>query len=144
MQTVQALASIMQCKASSFPLIYLGLPLSDRILPKSAFQPMLERIQRKLSGWKAPTLSVEGRHTLTNAVITTIPVYYMTAFLLPKWVLRSIDKIRRRFLWHGHKEGQLQKRPMYLASWQLVTRPKQLGGLGVRDMESMNKALLMK
>jgi hypothetical protein len=33
---------------------------------------------------------------------------------------------------------------MYLANWHLVTRPKQLEGLGVPDIANMNKSLMMK
>jgi hypothetical protein len=77
-------------------------------------------------------------------VLKTIPVFFMSAFLLPKWVIRKIDQIRYRFLWHGHKDMKDNKRPIYLANWKLVTKPKKLGGLGIRDIEGANQALLLK
>jgi hypothetical protein len=33
---------------------------------------------------------------------------------------------------------------IHLANWQLVCRPKKLGGLGVIDLKIMNQALLLK
>jgi hypothetical protein len=77
-------------------------------------------------------------------VLKTIPVFFMSAFLLPKWVIRKIDQIHYRFLWHGHKDMQDNKRPIYLANWKLITKPKKLGGLGIRDIEAANQALLLK
>jgi Reverse transcriptase (RNA-dependent DNA polymerase) len=45
---------------------------------------------------------------------------------------------------NGHKRNQPNSRPMPLANWNLVTRSKKLGGLGVRDMNSANASLLVK
>jgi hypothetical protein len=30
-------------------------------------------------------------------------LYHMTVFQVSKWALKKIDRIRRRFLWHGVK-----------------------------------------
>lgn len=81
------------------------------------------------------------RLTLINSVLTAMPIYFMTTFLLPKLVMVAIDKIRRGFLWHGNKETQDQERIMCLANWRLVTRPKRLGGLGIRTIEDANKII---
>jgi hypothetical protein len=67
----------------------------------------------------------------------------MSVFLLPKWVIKEIDKIRRRFLWHGYKELQ-DKKPMCLVNWRVVTMSRSFGGLGVRDLSIMNQSLIVK
>jgi hypothetical protein len=120
------LATIMHCQASQFPIQYLGLPLSNKKLAKEAYYDLIYQEERRLSGWKASTLSLGGRIILINAVLSAQPVYYMSIFRLPKWVISKLDKIRRRFLWHGHKESQEESKPIHLASWKLVTRNKQL------------------
>jgi hypothetical protein len=89
-------------------------------------------------------LSPGGRLALLNSVLTTLPIYYMSAFLLPKWIIIKIDRVRRRFIWQGNKEAQGQKRPVCLANWTLITTSKELGGLGVKDLVCMNQALLLK
>jgi hypothetical protein len=81
---------------------------------------------------------------LINSVLTSQPLYYMSAFVLPKWVIARLDKIRRCFLWHGHKETLGQSRPIHLANWSVVTRSKEMEGLGIRDLEKMNSALMLK
>jgi hypothetical protein len=68
----------------------------------------------------------------------------MSAFLLHKWVIKKIDQIQCRFLWHGHKETQINAKPMHVTNWALVTRARRLGGLGVRDLQHTNVAFLLK
>lgn len=64
----------------------------------------------------------------------------MSSFLLPNWVIKRIDRIRRGFLW-GHHEG---KRGISLINWQEVCTPKQFGGMGGANLEKRNWALLLR
>lgn len=64
----------------------------------------------------------------------------MFAFLLPSGLLNELDKIIGCFWW-GH---DVDKRKIHLISWDKIARPKSQGGLGVRDFECMNLALLAK
>lgn len=53
----------------------------------------------------------------------------------------QVDKYRRHLLWRGadlnsHKPSQVQ--------WELVTKPKSEGGLGVIKLRTQNEALLLK
>jgi len=54
---------------------------------------------------------------LVQSVLTSMLVY----------LLMSIDKIRRCFLWRGSKDAQGGH---CLLAWLKVTRPFELGGLG--------------
>jgi hypothetical protein len=47
--TTQQMASYLGCQASQVPITYLGLPLSDKKLPKSAYVLMIQREERRLS-----------------------------------------------------------------------------------------------
>jgi hypothetical protein len=47
-------------------------------------------------------------------------------------------------LWRGHKESQGQSRPVHLVNWPVVIKSKELGGLGIRDLEKTNCALMFK
>ncbi|RVX23342.1 putative ribonuclease H protein [Vitis vinifera] len=55
-------------------------------------------------------------------------------------VRMRLEKIQRDFLWGG---GALEQRP-HLVRWTLVCLEKKKGGLGVRNLALMNKALLGK
>lgn len=82
-----------------------------------------------------------GRLELTNAVLTALPTYAMSTFLLPKTVIKQIDKYRKHCLWRG---SDLQSKKPSKAAWPLVTLPKDEGGLGVINLSVQNESLLMK
>jgi hypothetical protein len=111
---VQQLAEVMNCKPAKFPFKYLGLSLSDKKLHRQHYKMLVDNIHDRLSGWQASKLSITRREVLTNAVLSAKYVYFMSIFLLSKWIIMDIDKIRRRFLWQGHKEELSDKKSMCL------------------------------
>lgn len=95
------------CQITSFPYKYLGIPLSVTKLKKADWQPIIDRIADFLPGWKAALLEKSGRLILTRAVLTAVPIHLLLVLDVPKWVLKEIDKIRRKFLWRGQKESEV-------------------------------------
>lgn len=64
----------------------------------------------------------------------------MSMYLLPKTILKRLDKTRKRFFWQG---GKLKKK-YHLVKWEKICLPKEKGGLGVHDLKRMNYSLLCK
>jgi hypothetical protein len=58
--------------------------------------------------------------------------------LLPKGVLRKLDYYRSRLFWQGDSEENKYR----LVKWNVVCHPKDMGELGVHDIEVKNSALL--
>ena len=88
-------------KICTFPGKYLGLPLHVRKLRKIDVQPLLDKVGARLLGWKGRFLSQAGRETLVKTVLSSQPIYHMTAFPEQKWLIKKIDRLRRSFLWRG-------------------------------------------
>ena len=64
----------------------------------------------------------------------------MSLFRIPRIVRLRLEKIRRDFLWGG---GNLDHKS-HLVNWDTVCSSKVGGGLGVRRLDYLNKALLGK
>ena len=56
-----------------------------------------ERIEKKLSSWKGKHLSVGGRLVLINSVLSSLAMFMISFFEVPKGVLHKIDYYRSRF-----------------------------------------------
>lgn len=120
---------------------YLGMPLTVKRPTRACYLPLIEKIERRLEGWKGKLISRGGRLQLINSVMSSIPTYVMACFRFPKWVIYRIDKIKRDFLWKKN-EGPTQG--VHLINWDAICIPKIWGGLGIPDLECRNIALLMR
>lgn len=69
------LAKIMHYSTCSLPLTYLGIPLSGGLPRKQDWDILINMISSKLVVWKSKLLSLRGRLTLFNSVLTSIPTY---------------------------------------------------------------------
>ncbi|KAL0361607.1 UNVERIFIED_CONTAM: hypothetical protein Sradi_3845200 [Sesamum radiatum] len=65
--------------------------------------------------------------------------YWAMAFILPKGIIKEVEKRLRSFLWRGTSNRGYQK-----VAWDLICRPYEEGGLGVRDVLALNQALMSK
>jgi hypothetical protein len=119
---------------------YLGLPALIGRSRISAFTDIKGKIWERINGWQEKFLSQAGKEILLKAVVQAIPTYTMSVFLLPKTLCNDINSMMSRFWW-GHKENE---KKMAWMSWEQMGRRKDRGGLGYRDLESFNMALLAK
>jgi hypothetical protein len=85
------------CNAGEYPFRYLGIPMHHRQLLNSEWRKVEERFQKKLSCWKAKYLSYGGRLVLLNSVLSSLPMFMMSFFEIPKGVLKNLDHFRSRF-----------------------------------------------
>ena len=99
MDNIQMLASVLGCKVDAFPTTYIGLPLSAKFKEKAIWDPIIEKFEKKLSGWKSMYLSKGGRLTLIKSVLSSIPTYFLSLFPLPSSVAFKLEAIQRNFLW---------------------------------------------
>ncbi|CAN6566565.1 unnamed protein product [Malus baccata var. baccata] len=122
------------------PRKYLDLPSIWGRSKKKALQFIKERILTKIAGWKRRFLSQAGKEVLIKAVIQTIPMYTMCVFRLPVSFCKDIDAAVARFWWAGADRD----REVHWVKWNDLSRPKKERGLGFRNLNDFNIALLAR
>lgn len=94
-------AELFNCQLGTFPVKYLGVPVSPSRLHLVDWLPLTEKYQKRLDVWKGDNMTMAGRATLIGSSLNNSPIYHMSIFLLPKTTLKEIDKLRRTFFWQG-------------------------------------------
>jgi hypothetical protein len=89
------------CQLTSFPIKYLGIPLSVSKLPKSALQPLVDQVVDKLPAWHGRLMHRSGQLTLIKTTLSAVPVYTSISLGLPQWLLKALKKVMKAFLWIG-------------------------------------------
>lgn len=119
---------------------YLGLPEHFGRRKKDLFTSLVDRIQQCAASWSNRFLSKAGKLTKLQTVLSTIPTYTMSCFLLSVSLCKRIQSVLTRFWW----DGPDNKRKMSWVAWEKLTKPKAGGGLGIRDIQRFNQTLLAK
>ena len=118
---------------------YLGTPIFTTRRTASSYQYLVDNILKRIEGWQARYLSMAGRATLIKVSVTSVPLYAMQTTLLPQKICHHINKLSCHFLW-GDTEHH---RSCHTVNWEIVTLPKEAGGLGISSTRHRNKAILM-
>ncbi len=77
------LADLLYCCTGCLPLQYLGIPLGASYKFVEVWNPILEKIERRLAGWKKLYLSKGGRLTLLKSTLSSLPTYFLSLFTIP-------------------------------------------------------------
>lgn len=136
-----SLAAILGCPVATFPQSYLGLPLSTHKLNLADFFFIIDKVDRRLAGWRGLLLSLAGRAILVRSVLRALPIYAMSVLLLPAGTVQEIEKRCRAFFWTGQDTvtgGNCK------VAWDIVCAPFINGGLGFLSLTQMNLCLLLK
>ena len=137
---LDALAHILCCKVGCLPMTYVGMPLGAHYKDSSIWNPIIERMEKKLSSWKRLYLSKGGRLTLLKSTLSSLPTYYLSLFTIPQHVADRLERIQRNVLW-GRSTDVFK---YSLVAWEKVVWPVEVGGLGIWRIGLFNQALLEK
>ncbi|XP_016170077.1 uncharacterized protein LOC107612834 [Arachis ipaensis] len=137
---VDRMCGLLGYQAAALPVKYLGINLGANPRLVKTWKPVIDKVEEKLSLWKAKILSKAGKLVLIKSVINSLPIYYLSLYKMPVAVAKKLISLQRRFFW-GKDDGRAG---LALVKWELIQAPKKLGGLGVGDAMIHNTALLFK
>jgi hypothetical protein len=114
------------------------VPLHYTNLRKEHLQPIIDKIIKRIAGWKGRLLSYAGRLTLLKACLVSVPIYLLSVIKFPKWAIAMINSQMAHFLWNNTEDSHRY----HLANWQRVAQKKEVGGFDIPDMRNLNLSLL--
>ena len=132
---IEVLALELCCKVGGLPSCYLGLPLGAPFKSMVVWDGVEERFRRRLAMWKRQYISKGGRLTLIQSTLSSMPIYFISLFYLPRKARLRLEKIQRDFLWDG---GTLTQKS-HLVRWNLICLDKKKGGLSECEKFSSDK-----
>jgi hypothetical protein len=86
---------------------------------KDIWNPILEKMEKCLAGWKRLYLSKGGRLTLIKSTLSSLPTYFLSLFPIPSSVANRMEKIQRNFLWGGLGD----EFKYHLVNWHSICLP---------------------
>jgi ribonuclease HI len=107
---------------------------------KESFEFMPTRIRKLIGTWSGREASCAGREVLIKAVAQAVPTYPMSCFLIPKDTCKKMKSVIANYWWGSSADS----RKIHWQRWDLLTMPKVEGGIGFRDLELFNLAMLGK
>ncbi|MCH81376.1 ribonuclease H protein [Trifolium medium] len=78
---------------------------------------------------------------MIKSILQAIPTYVMSIFLLPNTLIDEIEKMLNSFWW-GHSGNNACG--LHWLSWERLSVSKNHGGMGFKDLQSFNLAMLGK
>ena len=101
---LSSLADILSCRIGALPMTYLGMALGASFKATVVWNPIIEKMKRRLAGWQKLYLSKGGRLTLLKSTLASLPTYFVPlSYSWPKG-LRDCSPLDQgglgiKFLW---------------------------------------------
>lgn len=134
------LATTFGLSQGCLPVRYLGLPLMPHRLRPQEYQPLIDRVRKKIKSWTIRNLSFAGRLQLIQSVLYGMFNFWASVFPLPKGCIDAIEQMCNAFLWSGDSESARGAK----VSWVSVCTPRKVGGLGLRCLQDSNNVFSLK
>ncbi|KAG6392983.1 hypothetical protein SASPL_147213 [Salvia splendens] len=78
---------------------YLGVPLLHRRVNKNTDAYIVDKMKGKIANCTACRMSLTGRVTLAQSVLSTMPIYAMQTTKIPIGTCDDMEKVIRDFVW---------------------------------------------
>ena len=117
----------MQAGFLSFEVFRSSLGANLKFKDRSIWNPIIEKVERKLVGWKQLFLSKAGKVTLIKSILSNLPSYFLSLFPIPVDIANRLEQLQQNFL----RSGMGDDSKTLLVNWSMVCSvysPIQSGG----------------
>ncbi|GAU43244.1 hypothetical protein TSUD_241350 [Trifolium subterraneum] len=111
---------------------------------KAIFSYIKDRIGKRINSWRGCVLSKAGKEIMIKSVLQAIHSYVMSMFILPASLIHDIEKMINAFWWRSGSTNNNNTKGIHWLAWERLACPKAHGGLGFRNFEAFNKAMVAK
>jgi hypothetical protein len=125
---------------ASLPLPYLGIALYRGRKLNSLFDCLTDKVRGRICRWNATLLSQAGRLVLIKSVLDSMGTHVFATMTPTSSFFRSYRSLVSSFFW-GTKDD---RRRHHWVSWDTICRPKNEGGLGIRNPKDICAAFACK
>ncbi|GAU46665.1 hypothetical protein TSUD_184530 [Trifolium subterraneum] len=85
-----------------------------------------------------------SKEIMIKSVLQAIPSYVMSMFILPASLIDDIETMINVFWWRNGSTNNNNTKGIHWLAWERLACPKAYGGLGFRNFEAFNKAMVAK
>lgn len=122
------------------PTKYLGVPLLHKWLYQALYQPLLDKIMKRVHNRSCQILSQAGRQCLVKSILQNPSTQWLSVLPIPLSIADKMDRLLRNYLW----TGSLAKKAFCTISWESTYKATNKGGLGVRMVADLNFPFMCK
>ena len=90
-------------------------------LKREDIQPVVDKLIKRIAGWKGKLLSIAGKLTLLKSCLASIPIYLLSVIKFPKCAIENINSHMTNFLWND-QEG---KHKYHLSNFQSLAQRRE-------------------
>jgi hypothetical protein len=72
-----ATSTFLHCGVDSIPFHFLGISVGANPRRKVTWKPIVESTRKSLSRWKSHNLSIKGRVTRINSLLSSLPLFFL-------------------------------------------------------------------
>jgi hypothetical protein len=96
-QMEQQYTELFGCDLGEYPFRYLGIPMHHKRITNADWKIIEQKFEKRLSYWKGKLLSYGGRLVLINSVLSSLTMFMLSFYEIPKTTLHKLDYYRSKF-----------------------------------------------
>lgn len=95
---IEVVSLFLSCRSEDNNFYFLGIPIGFNPRKEVTWNPLLLKVRSCLEGWTNRFLNLGGRITLLKSVLSSLCIFMMSFYKMPKKVEHKFNCVFRKFL----------------------------------------------